>query len=185
MKIKVRQTPLKDLTVIEIDYFQDHRGFFIEPWHQKDFAEAGLDLKFVQEGHSGSQQGVIRGLHYQDQTAPMAKLVTCLRGQAFQVAVDIRFSSPTFGQWHSLVLDEEKKNQLYVPAGFALGMAALSDRVELYYHQTSFYTPSAGKTIAWNDPDIGIKWPIKKPILSEKDQKGKSWQEYLKNPDFK
>ena len=186
MKIKLITTPLNDLKIVEIDYFKDERGFFIENWHKKDFSKAGIDIEFVQDSHSRSKKGVIRGLHYQDMTSPMAKLVRCSLGRVFYVAVDLRVSSPTFGKWYSLELNEENQLQLFVPLGFALGMAALTSWVDLQYKQAGFYNPSSGKTILWNDPDIGIKWPkIKIPIISEKDKQGISWKQYLKNPDFK
>ena len=185
MKLIVEGTPLKDLKIINIDYFKDHRGFFIEPWHKKDFARAGIRENFIQDSLSRSKKGVIRGLHYQDSTAPMPKLIWCTKGKVFYVALDIRSSSPTFSNWFGLELSEENKLELLVPTGFAIGMATLSNWVDLNYKQAGFYTPSAGKTILWNDPDIGINWPkIKRPILSEKDRKGMTWKTYLKNPDF-
>ena len=184
MKIQLITTPLNGLVVINIDYFKDERGFFLEPWHKQHFAEAGLDLTFVQEGHSGSVQGVLRGLHYQDMTAPMGKLVRCTVGVVYDVAVDIRTSSPTFGQWFGIELSAENKKQLYIPAGFAHGFAVLSNTAEFQYKQTGFYTPSSEGTIAWNDPDLGIRWPIATPILSARDQAGMSFATYKKNPAF-
>lgn len=185
MKTNVIPTPLPDLVVVEIEYFQDERGFFIESWHKRDFAAAGLDLEFVQEGHSRSGRGVLRGLHYQDMTAPMGKLVRCTVGRIFDVAVDLRVSSPAFGKWFGVELSADNKKQIYVPVGFAHGFATLSDVAEVQYKQTGFYTPPSEGTIAWNDPDIGIAWPITDPILSRRDQNGKSLKEYLKAPAFK
>lgn len=184
MKTHVTQTPLAGLVRVDIDFFSDERGFFIESWHQRDFASAGLDITSVQEGHSRSGRNVLRGLHYQDMTAPMGKLLRCTVGAIFDVAVDLRMSSPTFGQWFGIELSAENKTQLYVPEGFAHGFATISDVAEVQYKQTGFYTPSSEGTISWNDPDIGIEWPIDDPILSQRDQNGISLQDYRKKPAF-
>jgi dTDP-4-dehydrorhamnose 3,5-epimerase len=180
----VAKTPLDGVVIVEIKYFQDERGFFIENWHKRDFAAAGLDLEFVQEGHSRSSYGVLRGMHYQDMTAPMGKLVRCTVGRIFDVAVDLRVNSPTFSKWFGVELSADNKKQIYVPPGFAHGFAVLSEFAEVQYKQTGFYTPSAEGTLAWNDPDVGIAWPINQPILSKRDQNGMSLKEYLKNPAF-
>lgn len=185
MKTRIIKTDLPDLVIVEIDYFQDERGFFIESWHKRDFAAAGLDLEFVQEGHSRSGRDVLRGLHYQDTTAPMGKLVRCTVGVIFDVAVDLRVSSPTFGKWFGIELSAENKKQVYVPVGFAHGFATLTDVAEVQYKQTGYYTPSAEGTLAWNDPDVGITWPISNPMLSRRDQNGMSLKDYLKNPAFR
>ena len=185
MKTHLIKTPIAGLLVVEIDYFSDERGFFMESWHKRDFAEAGLELTFVQEGHSRSKKNVLRGLHYQDTTAPMDKLVRCILGKVFDVAVDCRASSATCGKWFSVELSAENKKQVYIPVGFAHGFAVLSDWAEVQYKQTGYYTPSAEGTIAWNDSDIGVAWPIADPILSERDKKGMSFATYLKNPAFK
>ena len=184
MKTHLILTPLDGLVVVEIYYFQDERGFFIESWHKRDFAAAGLDLEFVQEGHSRSGQGVLRGLHYQDVTAPMGKLLRCTVGRIFDVAVDLRGSSPTFGKWFGIELSADNKKQIYVPVGFAHGFATLSDVAEVQYKQTGFYTPPSEGTLAWNDPDVGIQWPITNPTLSKRDQNGMSLKDYLKKPAF-
>ena len=184
MKTHLIKTPLPDLIIIEIDYFQDERGFFIESWHKRDFAAAGLDLEFVQEGHSRSAYGVLRGMHYQNMMAPMGKLVRCTVGRIFDVAVDLRVSSPTFGKWFGIDLSAENKKQIYVPVGFVHCFATLSDFAEVQYKQTGFYTPPSEGTLAWNDPDVAIEWPISNPILSRRDQNGVSLKEYLKNPAF-
>lgn len=184
VKTKIIQTALEGLVVVEIEYFSDERGFFIESWHERDFSEAGLPLKFVQEGHSRSGKGVLRGLHYQDLTAPMGKLVRCSVGSIFDVAVDLRVSSPTLGKWFAVELSAENKKQLYVPVGFAHGFQVLSDIAEVQYKQTGFYTSSAEGTIAWNDSGLGIRWPLREPILSKRDQNGISWKDYLKHPVF-
>ena len=165
MKTHVTPTPLAGLMKVDIEYFSDERGFFIESWHKRDFAAAGLDLEFVQEGHSRSGRNVLRGLHYQDMTAPMGKLLRCTVGAIYDVAVDLRMSSPTFGKWFGIELSAENKTQLYVPEGFAHGFATISDVAEVQYKQTGFYTPSSEGTISWNDPDIGVAWPISEPTL--------------------
>jgi len=185
MKTHLIPTPLPDLVVVTIDYFRDERGFFIESWHKQDFAAAGLDLEIMQEGHSRSSAGVLRGLHYQDMTAPMGKLLRCTVGRIFDVAVDLRVSSPTFGKWFGIELSADNQKQIYVPVGFAHGFATLSDVAEVQYKQTCFYTPSSEGTLAWNDPDVGVQWPITHPTLSKRDQNGMSLKEYLKKPAFK
>ncbi len=184
MKTNLTKTPLEDLVVIDIDYFEDERGFFIESWNQRDFAAARLDLQFVQDSHSRSKQGVLRGLHYQDMSAPMGKLVRCTLGTVFDVAVDLRAKSPTFGQWFGVELTEENKRLIYVPVGFAHGFATLSEVAEIQYKQTGFYTPPSEGSIRWNDPDIGIAWPLSDPILSDRDQSGMSLAEYKRHPAF-
>jgi len=185
MKTRVSKTPLDGLVVVNVDYFQDERGFFIEAWHKHDFAEAGLSVEFVQDSHSCSTARVLRGLHYQDMRAPMGKLVRCTAGRIFDVAVDLRVSSATFGKWFSIELTAENKTQLYVPVGFAHGFATLSGTAEVQYKQTEFYQPAAEGGIAWNDNDIAIQWPFRDPILSKRDQNQMSLNQYLKNPAFK
>ena len=184
MKPRIVQTSLTNLVVLEIDYFQDERGFFIEPWHKRDFAAAGLDLEFMQEGHSRSAYGVLRGLHYQDMTAPMGKLLRCTVGRIFDVAVDLRVSSLTFGKWFGIELSADNKKQIYVPVGFAHGFATLSEFAEVQYKQTGFYTPSSEGTLSWKDLDVGVQWPITNPVLSKRDQNGMSLKDYLKKPAF-
>jgi len=184
MKTTVARTTLPDLLLVGIDYFRDHRGFFIESWNKRDFATAGLDLEFVQEGHSRSDRRVLRGLHYQDGTCPMGKLVRCTVGAIFDVAVDIRRSSSHCGKWFGIELSADNKHQLYVPPGFAHGFVVLSDVAEVQYKQTGYYTPAAEGTIQWNDATIGIEWPIRDPILSERDRNGRSFSDYLKTAAF-
>jgi dTDP-4-dehydrorhamnose 3,5-epimerase len=184
MKPLLTPTPLADLVVLDIDHFEDERGFFIEAWHKRDFAEAGLVLEFVQENHSRSCYGVLRGLHYQNMTAPLGKLLRCTIGRIFDVAVDLRVSSPTLGKWFGIELSADNKKQLWIPIGFAHGFATLSDVAEVQYLQTGYYTPSAEGGIRWDDSDIGIQWPIANPILSKRDQNAMSLKDYLKNPAF-
>jgi len=185
MKTCVTKTPLDGLVLINIDHFQDERGFFIESWHKRDFAEAGLPHEFVQDSHSRSRYGVIRGLHYQDMRAPLSKLVRCTVGKILDVAVDLRMSSPTFGKAFTIELNGENKTQLFVPIGFAHGFATLSDVCEVQYKQTDYYQPSCEAGIAWNDPEVAIDWPVKDPILSRRDQNQMSLKQYRENPAFR
>jgi dTDP-4-dehydrorhamnose 3,5-epimerase len=185
MKTNLTTTPLKGLLVVDIEFFEDERGFFIETWNQRDFAAAGLNLKFLQENHSSSEQNVLRGLHYQGMNAPIGKLVRCTSGTIFDVAVDLRASSPTFGKWYGLELSARNKKQLWVPVGFAHGFLTLSAGTEVQYRQTDFYAPEFEGGIRWNDPDIGVEWPISDPILSGRDTRHPSFEEYTKNPAFR
>lgn len=184
MKITVTRTPLPGVLLVDTPYNRDPRGFFLEAWHERDYAEAGLALRFVQENHSGSERGVLRGLHYQDLSAPLAKLVRCTHGRIFDVAVDLRVGSPTFGRWFGVELSAEEARQIFVPVGFAHGFQALTERVEVQYKQTGFYTPAAENSIAWDDPDIGVAWPLADPVLSERDRHGMSLEQYLEKPAF-
>jgi len=185
MKTHVTTTPLEGLLIVNIDFFRDERGFFIESWQRKDFADAGIVMDFVQDSHSRSGYKVLRGLHYQDMRAPMAKLVRCTLGSILDVAVDLRASSPTFGKWFSIELNADNKTQLLVPVGFAHGFATLSDVCEVQYKQTDVYRPETECGIAWNDPNLAIHWPFHDPILSRRDQNQISLKQYLENPAFK
>ena len=184
MNTKIIDGPLQGLKIIEVDYFKDKRGFFIEPWNKKVFKEAGLDIDFVQEGHSGSEQGVIRGLHSQDAKCPMGKLVRCTVGEVIDVVVDIRHESATFGKYFPIKLTAKNKKQLYVPPGFAHGFVTVKGYAELQYKQTGHYAPDHEFGILWNDPDINIEWPIKDPIISDKDKKGMTLAQYMADPAF-
>jgi dTDP-4-dehydrorhamnose 3,5-epimerase len=165
----VHATKLKDCVVIEPKVFGDNRGFFLETFSKQRYQEdAGITLEFVQDNHSRSTQGVVRGLHFQ-KTKPQGKLVRVVRGAVFDVAVDIRPKSDTFGQWISLELSEQNKKQLWVPPGFAHGFMALSDDTELEYKCTAYYDPEDEGSILWSDPELNIPWPIKNPTLSAKD----------------
>lgn len=184
MKTRVTPTPLAGLVVVDIEHYKDDRGFFLESWNKRDFADAGLPLEFVQDSHSASRHGVLRGMHYQDMRAPLAKLVRCTVGRMLDVAIDLRVSSPTFGKWFSIELSAENKRLLYVPVGFAHGFATLSDFCEVQYKQTGYYRPETENGIAWNDPDIGITWPYDDPMLSRRDQHQMSLREYRTAPAF-
>lgn len=184
METTLTKTELEGVVLIDINAFRDNRGFFIEAYHQRRFHEAGLNYTFVQDNHSRSGQKVLRGLHYQDMTAPMGKLVRCTVGAIFDVAVDLRVGSPTFGKWVGVELSADNMRQIMVPPGFAHGFATLSDVAEVQYKCSGFYTPSSEGAIRWNDPDIGIQWPISDPIVSGKDAVAETLQDYLKRPRF-
>lgn len=185
MKARVTPTPLPDLILIDIDYVKDARGFFIESWTKRDFADAGVTAEFVQDSHSASRYGVLRGLHYQDMRAPMGKLVRCTVGKILDVAIDLRASSPTYGKWFGVELSADNKTLIYVPEGFAHGFATLSDYCEVQYKQTDYYRPETEGGIAWDDPDVGIQWPYDNPVLSKRDSQQQSFAEYRKKPAFK
>lgn len=174
--MKVTPTALPEVLIIEPKVFGDQRGFFFESFNQKAFNSAtGLDAKFVQDNHSRSAKGVLRGLHYQIQQ-PQGKLVRVVRGSVFDVAVDVRKSSPNFGRWVGVALSEENHRQLWVPAGFAHGFLVTSDTAEFLYKTTDYYAPEFERCVAWNDPGIGVEWPLANaiPQLSCKDQAGES-----------
>lgn len=172
-KIKVSQCEIEGLYVIEPTVFIDERGYFIETYNQKEFEEVGLDMIFVQDNQSMSTKGVLRGLHFQKQY-PQGKLVRVIRGCVYDVAVDLRQGSETYGKWFGVELSSENKKQFYIPEGFAHGFLVLSDEAEFAYKCTDFYHPGDEGGILWSDPDIGIQWPLKpdmKLIISEKDLK--------------
>jgi dTDP-4-dehydrorhamnose 3,5-epimerase len=182
--IHVSTTPLEGVLVIDTDFFRDERGFFIEVYHEQRFREHGLPTNFVQDNHSRSGKAVLRGFHYQDMTAPMGKLVRCTAGAILDVAVDLRVGSPTFGRYVAIELTAENMRQLWVPEGFGHAFQVLTDAAEVQYKCTGLYSPPSEGTIAWNDPDIGVDWPIKNPVLSRRDQNGMSLRRYLENPAF-
>ena len=162
---------LAGLLIIEPKVFGDARGYFMETWNRQRYRETGLDMDFVQDNVSLSRRGILRGLHFQNPAA-QGKLVAVLQGEVFDVAVDIRRRSPTFGRWHGLVLSDENKRQFFVPPGFAHGFAVLSDVALFAYKCTDYYAQADEVTIAWDDPDLGIHWPVKHPQLSPKDARG-------------
>lgn len=175
-KFNFIKTKIKDLYVIEPTVYGDNRGYFMETHNQKEFEEAGLDMVFVQDNQSCSKKGVLRGLHFQ-KTNPQGKLVRVIEGEVFDVAVDLRKSSDTFGQWYGVLLTEENRKQFYVPEGFAHGFVVLSETATFVYKCTQLYDPSDEGGLMWNDPEIGIDWPLPKEmevLLSEKDQKNPS-----------
>ena len=166
--MKVTATPLDGVVVIEPDVFRDARGFFLETYHQRKYAEGGVRGVFVQDNHSHSLYGTLRGLHAQWRR-PQGKLIRAVEGEMFDVAVDIRRGSPSFGQWFGLTLSGDNFRQIYIPPGFAHGFCVLSNRVHVEYKCTDVYDPGFELTVAWNDPEIGIRWPLETPELSGKD----------------
>ena len=171
--MKFTPTPLQDVLLIEPRVFQDERGFFLESYQKKYFSDAGIPFDFVQDNHSKSCQGVLRGLHYQIKQ-PQGKLLRVVVGEIYDVAVDIRRHSPTFGKWFGTYLSAENKQMLWVPPGFAHGFYVTSSQAELLYKATDYYAPQWERTILWNDPGVNIQWPLKgeSPILSSKDEAG-------------
>lgn len=167
--MNIIETKIPGVLIIEPKVFADGRGYFKETWNHQRFADAGLNMVFVQDNISYSQKGVLRGLHYQ-KPQTQGKLVQVLEGEVFDVAVDIRKGSPTFGQWVGEYLSAENHRQFYVPEGFAHGFCVVSDMAMFSYKCTDFYNARAEGGVAWNDPDIGIDWPVDDPILSEKDK---------------
>ncbi len=170
MSFKFNRLEIPDVILIEPQVFEDERGFFMESYKESDFKGFGIDKKFVQDNHSKSKKNVLRGLHYQLPPMEQAKLVSCVKGKVFDVAVDIRKGSPYYGKWIGEYLSEENKNMLFIPAGFAHGYLVMSEEAEIIYKVTKEYSPEHDRGIIWNDPEIGINWPIEKnPIISKKD----------------
>jgi dTDP-4-dehydrorhamnose 3,5-epimerase len=185
MRLSVHQTSIPEVLIVEHDAFQDDRGFLLEAYHAPEFAkhaDLGLPSSFVQLNHSRSRKGVTRGLHFQWEP-PMGKYMRVARGAAFLVAVDIRPGSPTLGQHVAIVADDENHLALWAPACFARGFATLSDVVDIEYLVTGNYDGSAESGIAWNDPDVGIEWPVAEPITSERDSQAQSLSEWLARPE--
>jgi len=166
--LNVIETSLPGVRVLEPKVMADDRGFFMETYHAARFHDLGIDANFVQDNHSRSARGVLRGLHYQE-PHPQGKLLRCTKGALFDVAVDIRVGSPHFGKWVAAELTEANNRMLWVPPGFAHGFCALTDDADLVYKCTAFYDAESDRSILWNDPDIAIAWPIGKPLLSAKD----------------
>ena len=172
-KITVETCEIEGLKVITPQVFGDARGYFVETYNKNDFVAAGIDVEFVQDNQSASTQGVLRGLHYQI-NHPQDKLVRCIRGEVFDVAVDLRRDSKTFGKWHGVILSEENKKQFFVPKGFAHGFYVISEYAEFAYKCSDFYTPGDEGGLIWNDPDIGVEWPLVEGValnLSDRDTK--------------
>jgi dTDP-4-dehydrorhamnose 3,5-epimerase len=176
--MKIQTTELLGVVVIEPQVFSDARGHFLETYNTKAFAEAGIAERFVQDNQSQSKKGVLRGLHYQVEQA-QGKLVRVLRGEIFDVVVDLRTGSSTFGKWSGLSLSASEQRMLWIPKGFAHGFYTLSETAEVAYKVTEFYSPQNERTILWNDPDLAIRWPLEgEPILSEKDKAGHSFRQF-------
>ncbi|MGI5887861.1 MAG: dTDP-4-dehydrorhamnose 3,5-epimerase [Oscillospiraceae bacterium] len=180
-KFSVTETGIEGLVVIDPTVFGDNRGYFMETWNTRDFAEIGLGVEFVQDNQSFSRRGVLRGLHLQIEH-PQGKLVRVIDGEVFDVAVDLRKGSSTFGKWFGVILSGENKKQFFIPEGFAHGFEVLSDTATFVYKVTRLYAPGDEMGIRYDDPDIGVKWPDPgiEPILSEKDKKNISFKEAVK-----
>lgn len=175
--MQVIDTKIADVKIIQPKVFGDERGFFLETFEHNRYQKMlNIDLCFVQDNHSRSSKGVLRGLHFQTQN-PQGKLVRVVRGEVFDVAVDIRPDSPTFGQWEGVLLSEDNKKQFWVPPGLAHGFVVLSDVADFEYKCTDYYNPAHEACLLWCDPDVGIEWPCDAPLLSEKDKLGKSLKE--------
>jgi dTDP-4-dehydrorhamnose 3,5-epimerase len=185
MKLTVRPTTLPEVLVLEHEVFEDERGFFMEAYREDLFAEhaaLGLPSRFVQLNHSRSARGVVRGLHFQWQP-PMGKLMRVTRGEAFLVAVDIRPGSPTLGQYVSVIASDRNRLQLWAPASFARGFCTLSEFAEVEYLTTGVYNPTSESGVRWDDPRIGIEWPVAEPTLSRKDAEAQSLDDWLRRPE--
>ena len=177
--MKFTRLTIPDVILVEPDVFGDERGFFMESWHKKKFEEGGIDTDFVQDNHSRSGQFILRGLHYQIKQ-PQGKLVRVIKGEVFDVAIDIRRSSPTFGQWVGEILSEDNKKMLWIPPGFAHGFLVTSDSADLCYKCTDFYAPEYDRSIRWDDPELAIRWPLPEgvqPVLSQKDSEAPWFKE--------
>ena len=170
MPFDINQLAIPGVMVIRPKVFSDQRGFFLETYKYSDFAQAGIRDRFVQDNHSRSISGTLRGLHYQKNPKAQGKLVGCVRGSIFDVAVDIRKGSPSYAKWVGGELSEDNHSLLYIPPGFAHGFLVLSDTAEVFYRCTEEYSPEHDRGIIWNDPDINIAWPVAEPVLSEKDR---------------
>ncbi len=177
--MKFVETPLQDVYLLEPQVFGDPRGFFLETWNIETFRQAGFELDFMQDNHSRSARGILRGLHFQTEHT-QGKMVHVTSGEVFDVAVDLRRSSPTLGQWYGVSLSAENHRMLWVPPGFAHGFYVISEYADFLYKCTDIYHPASEKTLAWNDPTLGIEWPVptgEEPQLSAKDVEGLAWDE--------
>ncbi len=169
--MKTKETSLQGVLIIEPDVYKDSRGFFLETYQKERYREAGIEVEFVQSNLSSSLRGSLRGLHYQLSPHDQSKLVQVIKGEVFDVAVDIRRGSPTFGSWVSVLLSEENKRQLFIPKGFAHGFCVKSETAIFQYQCDTYYSPESERGILWSDSDLNIDWPVKDPILSDKDTK--------------
>ncbi len=179
MPFEFKRLEIPDVILIKPKVFEDERGFFMETYKKSDFEKAGIKEEFVQDNHSKSKYGVLRGLHFQREPYAQAKIVRCIRGVIYDVAVDLRRDSPTFGKWVGVILSEHNRYQLYIPRGFAHGFVVLSDVAEVVYKVDNIYAPDYETGIIWDDSDIGIGWPVDDPIVSEKDRKLPTLREAL------
>ena len=178
--MKVTETELKGVYVIEPQVFGDARGWFMESWSQRKLEEAGIKVDFVQDNQSYSaQKGILRGLHYQQNPMSQAKLIRCTRGKIFDVAVDIRKGSPQYGQWVGVELSADNKKQIFIPRGFAHGFMTLTEDVEVQYKADNYYAPECDGNVCWNDLEIGVQWPMEPALLSDKDKKAPTLAERM------
>jgi dTDP-4-dehydrorhamnose 3,5-epimerase len=182
MAFEVEKTNIRDLVIITPTVFRDDRGFFLEAYRADQFRELGLPTEFVQDNHSGSVKGVLRGLHFQWEP-PMGKLMRVTHGAAFLVAVDIRKSSPTLGKWFGMEVSAENRKQIWAPAGFARGFCVLSAYAEIQYKTTGVYHSKGESGLSWEDPQLGIDWPLRDVIISEKDRKAQTLGQWLARPE--
>jgi dTDP-4-dehydrorhamnose 3,5-epimerase len=182
MDIRIEATYLADVVVLVPDVFRDTRGFFMETYREDQFQAMGLRDRFVQDNHSRSVKGVVRGLHFQ-WDPPMGKLMRVTLGEAFLVAVDIRKGSPSLGRWAGVLASAENRREVWAPAGFARGFCVTSDVAEIQYKCTGLYNSKGESGIRWNDPQIAVDWPVKEPLLSEKDQRAQTLDEWLSRPE--
>ena len=169
--MKVIPTDFEGVRLLEPRVFHDDRGWFFESWNQREFTAAGFDDVFVQDNHSRSRRNTVRGLHYQAPPHAQTKLVRVTRGEIYDVVVDLRRGAPTYGQWRAFSLSADNRRMLYIPRGFAHGFAAVSEPADVFYKCSAFYAPESARGIRWDDPDLGIDWPVRDPILSEQDRK--------------
>lgn len=185
MRVHVTETSLPGVTLIDVERAGDARGFFMEVFHAGHWADAGLPTDWVQDNHSRSSKGVLRGIHWQDDTAPMSKLVRCTRGAILDVAVDLRVGSPHFGRWVGVELTAGDGRQVLVPHGFGHAFLSLEDGTEVQYKCSGLYTPTAEGALRWDDPDLCISWPVTNPILSARDRSAMSLAAYRRDPAFR
>ncbi len=179
------KTELDEVILVEPKIFSDSRGFFLETYKASEFAANGININFFQDNHSKSTKGVIRGLHFQHNPKSQAKLVRCIQGKIFDVAVDIRPQSENFGKWFGVELSEENKKMLYIPEGFAHGFSVLSDEAQVLYKASNEYAPEADDGIIWNDSELNIEWQVNTPIISDKDTKLQTFSEYKEKCQLK
>ena len=184
MPFEFKRLEIPDVILIKPKVFEDERGFFMETYKKSDFEKAGIKGDFVQDNHSKSKYGVLRGLHFQKDPYAQAKIVRCIRGVIYDVAVDLRKNSPTFGKYVGVILSEFNRYQLYIPRGFAHGFVVLSDVAEVVYKVDNVYAPDYEGGLIWNDPDVNIQWPIEDPIVSPKDQRWPTLRELIERNEM-
>ena len=184
MPFEFVKTEIPDVVLVKPKVFEDERGFFMETYKKSDFEKAGIKGEFVQDNHSRSKYGVLRGLHFQKEPYAQAKIVRCIKGVIYDVAVDLRKNSPTFGKYVSAILSEYNKYMLYIPRGFAHGFVVLSDEAEVVYKVDNKYAPDHEGGLIWNDPDVNIRWPIENPTLSQKDQEWPTLKELIERKEL-